>query len=155
VARVTRGFTLIELMIVCAIIAIIMGIALPNLLGARMAANESAAIASLRLISTACHMYNASVVPRSFPASLAALTVAGGANTEYIDGVLAGGAKEGYLFNLVGANPNVLGGLTSFQAWASPLNASSGNRAFYVDQTGVIRQIQGAGPAGPGDQAIH
>ncbi len=153
--RGTRGFTLLELMIVVTILAIIMGIALPNLLGAKKAANESAAVASLRLLSTACHQYNASVVPRSFPASLAALRVAGGANVDYIDNILAAGSKEGYLFNLVGATPNMAGGLTTFQAWASPLNASSGNRAFFVDETGVIRQIQGMGPAGPGDPAIH
>ena len=53
-----KGFSLIELLIVVAIILIIAAIAIPNLLRARMAANEASAVASLRTINTACITYN-------------------------------------------------------------------------------------------------
>lgn len=153
--HITRGFTLVELMIVVAIIAIIMGIALPNLLGARKAANESSAISSLRLICTACEQYRVSVIPNSYPANLLALTIAGGAPTDFIDNVLATGVKADYVFSLAGANPNLVGGLTTWQAWASPLSLASGNRAFYVDQSGVIRQVPGLGPAAVTDSPLY
>ncbi|HNR98524.1 MAG TPA: prepilin-type N-terminal cleavage/methylation domain-containing protein [Planctomycetota bacterium] len=138
-----KGFTLIELMIVVAIIAIIAAIAIPNLLGARKAANEAAAISNLRTISTACEQYRTSVVPPVYPASLAALTIAGGASTNYIDGVLALGQKSGYDYVLgVGAAAG-----TTYVCTASPHSTSDGNRAFFLDESGVIRQVAGMGPA--------
>ncbi len=150
-----RGFTLVELMIVVAIIALIMGIALPSLLGAKKAANESSAITSLRLICTSCEQYRTSVIPNSYPANLLALTIAGGGPWDYIDGTLAVGVKADYVFSLVGADPNPLGALTTWQAWASPLSLASGNRAFYVDQSGVIRQVSGVGPAAVTDSPLY
>ena len=153
--RQRQGFTLIELMIVVAIIAIIAAIALPSLLGAKKNANESAAIAALRAIGTSCEQYRTSLVPASYPPNLLALTVAGGAATDYIDSVLAAGQKSGYVYNLVGANANALGGLTTYQCWASPFGPESGNRAFFLDESGVIRQVMGMGPAGPADQPIE
>ena len=55
----TRGFTLIELMIVVAVIAIIAAVAIPSLLDARIAANEASAISSIRTLRTAVEMYDA------------------------------------------------------------------------------------------------
>ncbi len=150
-----KGFTLIELMIVVAIIAIIAAIAIPNLLGAKKSANEASAIANLRTISTACEQFRTSVVPASYPANLAGLTIAGGAATDYVDAVLAAGAKSGYNYALAGANANALGGLTTYTCTASPNSLSDGNRAFFLDESGVIRQVVGLGPATAADQPIE
>ena len=145
--RAARGFTLIELLIVVAVIAIIMGMGLPNLLNAKRAANEASAIASLRGICSACEQYRVSADPRSYPADLAALTIAGGAPMDFIDARLASGVKSDYVFNLAGAG-------TTWQAWAAPLSFAGGGRAFYTDQTGVIRQVAGLGPAGAADAPL-
>ncbi len=74
--RKQKGFSLIELLIVVAIILIIAAIAIPNLLRARMAANESSAVASIRTINTGMVTYNSTYPTVGFAASL---TVLGGA----------------------------------------------------------------------------
>ena len=105
--RKEAGFSLIELLIVVAIILIIAAIAIPNLLRARMAANESSAVASIRTINTAQITYNSTYPTVGFGASL---TVLGGvapctpASTTacLIDSVLAAGVKSGYNFATAG-----------------------------------------------------
>src|ERR1039457_7170749 len=106
--RKQKGFSLIELLIVVAIILIIAAIAIPNLLRARMAANESSAVASIRTINTGMITYNSSYPTVGFAVSLAAL---GGASpcapvstaACLIDSVLSGGIKSGYTFTAAGA----------------------------------------------------
>src|SRR6202142_565452 len=71
--RTQKGFSLIELLIVVAIILIIAAIAIPNLLRARMAANESSAVASIRTINTAMITYNSSYPTVGFAGTLASL----------------------------------------------------------------------------------
>ena len=83
-----RGFTLVEIMIVVAIIALLAAIAIPNLLRARHNANESAAIASLRTISTAMESFRVAETPPAYPASLATLG-APPSSSPYIDAQLA------------------------------------------------------------------
>ncbi len=127
------GFTLIELMIVIAIIAISAAIALPNLLESRKSANESAAIAALRTIVTAQAIFRDR--DRDGDVQLDyAQNVGEHGSYELIDEVLAAGEKQGYTFDLHDASSFV------WHCHASPTDpGKSGDRYFFVDQSGVIR----------------
>jgi len=138
-----KGFSLIELLIVVAIILIIAAIAIPNLLRARISANESSAVGSLRTIVTTNTQYY-STYGTGYAAALANLggatpCAAAAANACLIDPVLTNGAKSGYTFVAV-PNTAVNGINTKFEANATPQNVgTTGQRAFCADQTGVIR----------------
>src|SRR5579864_5328846 len=104
-----KGFSLIELLIVVAIILIIAAIAIPNLLRSRMAANEASAVGSVRTINTAAITYN-STYGNGFPPSLGAVGTTGSnavscTNAELVDSVLTGNGttsqKSGYSFSIV------------------------------------------------------
>src|SRR5271166_1913655 len=107
--RKQKGFSLIELLIVVAIILIIAAIAIPNLLRARIAANESSAVASIRTINTAMITYNSSYPTVGFATTLAVLggaanpCVSAVGNACLIDSVLSSGTKSGYNFAAAGA----------------------------------------------------
>jgi type IV pilus assembly protein PilA len=152
-----KGFSLIELLIVVAIILIIAAIAIPNLLRARMAANESSAVGSMRTINTANGNF-LTEYSHSFAPSLVTLggaTIAAPVCTQanLIDSALSTGVKSGYKFTYtaLAADPgdpscaSVLG----YSVSAVPSSyANSGVRSFYTDQTGVIRGADHAGAAG-------
>ena len=127
-----KGFTLVEIMIVVAIIVLLAAIAIPNLLRARLAANEATAIAAMRTISTAMESYRAAQSPPAYPATLTALTMPA-SNPPYIDTVLGGGAKGGYDFTPAGG-----GNVYSVTATPQTPNVT-GVRDFFVDQSGVVR----------------
>ncbi|MHC4663377.1 MAG: type IV pilin protein [Planctomycetota bacterium] len=120
-----EGFTLIELMIVVAIIAIIAAIAIPSLLTAKKSGHEAAIIASLRTLSSTEEQYNSRFGAYG---SLADLLT-----EEYIDPVLGSGTKSGYSVTLTP-------GPDTWAATAVPTTpGTTGDRGFYVDQTGVLR----------------
>ncbi len=144
-----KGFSLIELLIVVAIILIIAAIAIPNLLRSKMAANEASAVGSLRTINTACVTYS-TTYGTGYPTLLANLKPANPATAaaaDLIDSVLASGSKSGYSF--------VYGGVTAaggqnvtYTIVAEPANrGTTGQRGFFTDQSGVIR----ANPTGAAD----
>jgi len=151
--RKQKGFSLIELLIVVAIILIIAAIAIPNLLRARMAANEASAVGSIRTLNTSAVTY-ASTWGVQFPTSMAAMAGAPGGTALcgaalLIDPLLAGATaaasgKSGYFFTYTGgtATPNI-GGCTGFQTYTisgvPSIVGSTGQRGFFSDQSGVIR----------------
>ena len=135
--RKQKGFSLIELLIVVAIILIIAAIAIPNLLRSRIAANEASAVGSIRTINTAEVTY-ASTYPDIGFAALASLGGAGGTSTGagLLDSVLASGVKSGYSFTVSvgGGSP-----ATQYAVNGDPQSPQTGQRHFYSDQSGVIR----------------
>ena len=136
------GFSLIELLIVVAIILIIAAIALPNLIKSRIAANEASTVSSLRTMTTANVTYASQCPAVGYAASLADLgpgagMCTGGANI--LDDILgvAIPTKAGYNYTYAA---QVTGGLnTTYTINADPISqGNTGQRHFYADQTGVV-----------------
>ena len=153
-----KGFSLIELLIVVAIIHIIAAIAIPNLMRARMSANESSAAGSIRSINTGQVSYAAAYPSLGFTA----LANLGGASPCtpstgtgcFLDNILAGGSKEGYTFSSAGATP-LNGANQTYTSLGDPAGLNqTGTRSFCSDQTGVIYYLSGATGCTPGTGSV-
>lgn len=149
--RSQKGFTLVEIMIVVAIIALLAAIAIPNLLRARHNANETAGIGAVRTLSTALESFRAAQTPPAYPLAMVNLSTAVPA---YVAASLTaattpGTARQGYFYAYVRTSTN------TFTLQATPQTVgTTGTRRFFVNETGVIR-ANAAGPAGPGSPEIQ
>jgi len=156
--RKQKGFSLIELLIVVAIILIIAAIAIPNLLRARIAANESSAAASTRTIATAELSYATAYPTVGYPATLAILgpldaactvgpTVTNACIIDFVLGSAGVTPKSGYKFTAVGSSP--VGGVNQqYTVDDNPATVNTtGVKEFCAVEDNVVRFITPAGPA--------
>ena len=138
-----RAFTLVEIMVVVAIVMILIGIAVPNILRSRVTANEGAALANLKALNGACQSYH--IDQQGYPESLSALSTA---TPSYIDNVLGSGQKQGYqfIYELIDSD--------HFIVHANPIHTGLlKGRYFYLDESGTIR-VNKDSAAGPDDEII-
>jgi len=142
--RKQLGFSLIELLIVVAVILVIAAIAIPNLMKSRMAANEASAVGSLRSLNTAevtyftaYNSYTCALATMGPPSSGSPVTSAAAG---IIDSNLASGVKSGYTFTA--GTCNIVGtGITGSYQWLADPTAPgySGTRHFCTDDTFTVR----------------
>ncbi|MBN1493472.1 MAG: type II secretion system protein [Candidatus Omnitrophica bacterium] len=139
----SKGFTLVEIMIVVAIIGLLVALGIPSLLRARLSANETNAQGSLRTIITALENYRADQNPPTYPTELDDLKEG---DPAYLDPFPEGGRKHGYEFYYYASDPinYTIGGeeTTIYPAYSIssiPLSDGfSGNARFFTNSSGVI-----------------
>jgi len=146
--RKQKGFSLIELLIVVAIILIIAAIAIPNLMRARMAANDSSAAASERSIITAEVAYFSAFPTLGYPAAMT--TLGGAINVACVPSQLTaclldnnlsndgpgGAGKSGYKFAAAGQGAVPA---NTFLTTGTPVSATTGSKAYCATEDGVVR----------------
>jgi len=138
-----KAFALVEIMIVVSIVLIILAIGVPNILRARVFANESTAIADLKIINSSCQAYH--LDNDQYPVSLLALA---NAHPPYLDSTLADGVKHGYNF--------VYEQVTSDHFIVNANSRHTGllkGRYFYLDELGIVR-ANSEEAAGPNDEVV-
>ena len=149
-----KGFSLIELLIVVAVILIIAAFAIPNFVRSKMAANQASAVGSLRTMNTACLAY--STTYGQFPTNLTDLgpvvsgSAPGSTSADLIDSVLASGIKSGYIFSFTAGAAN-----QSYSITATPISlGATGQNMYFTDQSGVIRADTSGSGASAGSTPI-
>ncbi len=143
-----EGFSLIELLIVVAIIGIIAAIAIPNLLASRRAANEGSAQSAMRTLHSSESVYKSTKGDGNY-GDLAALMGENLVDSVLGQATVAASAKSGYIF---AATPDSTVNPVNFFATAAPSNTAAvtrtGNRSFSIAEDGVLRgKVADAGPA--------
>ncbi len=129
---VTTGFTLVEVMIVIAILGIVVAIAIPALMRSRLNANESATKSNLKTFATSIEAYRAAQATPSYPADISGLTAASPAYLDSTWGAGTTATKSGYLFTYARTDAS------QYAIFAQPAQAAiTGNNSFCVDETGV------------------
>jgi type IV pilus assembly protein PilA len=149
--KTQRGFSLIELLIVVAIILVIAAIAIPNMIRARIAANESSAVYSIRAINTAQIAYSSSYPTDGFADNLTKLGPGSpptNANADLLDGTLGCAAqpcqKSGYRFAIGGTAGSPV---SQYTVTGQPASASSGTRGFCSSESAVVMADMAGGTA--------
>jgi type IV pilus assembly protein PilA len=144
VRRTAGGFSLIELLVVVAIILILAAIAIPNFLRARIAANEASAVENCRTISTANVIYFTTYGVGFAPALSNFATPTSGnvsaLKAGLLDDILVSGTKSGYVFTYVPLLPDSSGYFNDYTLNSDPLTIGvTGQRHFFTNEPGVIR----------------
>jgi type IV pilus assembly protein PilA len=141
-----KGFSLIELLVVVAIIMVIVAMAIPNVLRTRMTANETSAVGSLSTLNSACVTYL--TIYGGYPPSLASMGRGDAPNSnsaDLIDSSLASGVKSGYNFIYTAGPKDGTGHVNAYSVSADPSSpGTTGQRSFFTDQSGAIRSNNGA-----------
>ena len=127
-----RGFTLVEIMIVVAIIALLVAIAIPNLLGARRAANDAAAKANLKTLATELETYAASTGAGNYP-NLTELQAQSAAATKYLGTTCTSSAGCGGFIYTVGSM-----GSGGYSVTASPVSNQTGTSNYTITSGGAL-----------------
>jgi prepilin-type N-terminal cleavage/methylation domain-containing protein len=150
------GFSLIELLIVVAIILIIASIAIPSLIQSKIVANEAAAVGTLSTIRSAQAAYIASYPEAGFADSLDKLGPPTGStgpselHAGLVDEVLAlKHVKNGYNYAINGVKPEQSTTVNGYAAMANPQSATTGKRNFCMNESGVIRAQSGGTACDP------
>jgi type IV pilus assembly protein PilA len=130
-----KAFTLVEIMVVVALIAVLASIGLTNFIRVKSNANETIALSSLKTVITSAVSFRS--VNSTYPQDLTSLS---SATPAYIDPLLGSGRKNGYDFTIVGTVDS-----NNFLVTARPVvYGVSGARSFYVDQSGITRWCIGS-----------
>ena len=156
-SRVDNGLTLIELLIVLAMIAVLTALSAAGLIRSRAAANEVGAIASIRVISSSQKAYAATCGGGAYATGYVVLGTSVGGDPAFISadlGSVASPVKAGYRFALAPGAGSTAGPadclgrptITAFYASAAPVSTWTGARSFAVTANGTIWQIPGSTP---------
>lgn len=139
------GFSVIELLVVVAIILTIVAIAVPRMLQGRVKAKEAAAISSIKAIQNAQQLYSQTYPDRGYAPTLAYLGPSSSGNCDsptstcLIDPILASGIKGGYMFEIKGDGNTPVAGYTVTATPDGSHSLGSSQCIFESDQSGVIK----------------